>query len=113
MTTRYVHQLPACAHVEIGANLLATHDYLVHLVTDLSNTYGKTSTQAMLADRALSAVDSLRQVMENASSAELPGDRWASSIYRGTDEGMRQDEIQQVMEAHWADNPTCPCTANG
>lgn len=109
MTTRYARQMPACAHVEIGGNLHDTHNYLVHLVVDLSNTYGKTSPQAMAADQALSALDRLRQVMEDASSAELPGDRWAPSIYRPTDEDMRQIEVQRVMEAHWVDNPDCPC----
>ncbi|WP_258401916.1 hypothetical protein [Micromonospora noduli] len=44
----------------------------------------------------------------------MPGDRWSTSIYYGANEDVRQGEIQRVMEAHWANNPNCPCiTDNG
>lgn len=111
MTTRYANQMPACVHVEIGANLQATRDYLIHLVVELGRAYPKSSAPVRAADKALQAVDQLRNVMDNVSAGELPGDRWAPTIYYGANEDVRQVEIQRVMEAHWADNPDCPCIA--
>ncbi|MEV1013858.1 MULTISPECIES: hypothetical protein [unclassified Micromonospora] len=109
MSTRYAHHLPACVHVEIGGNLLQTRDYLMHLASELSDAYPKSFPPVKAVDEALRAVNRLRLAMDNVSSAELPGDRWAPTIYRGADEDMRQADMQRVMEAHWADNPDCPC----
>ncbi|KAB1912367.1 hypothetical protein F8280_33350 [Micromonospora noduli] len=114
MTPRYARELPACAHVEIGANLQAAHEFLVHLAVDLANTYGKSTRQAREANKALQAVDQLRNVLDGVSAGEMPGDRWSTSIYYGANEDVRQGEIQRVMEEHWANNPNCPCiTDNG
>jgi hypothetical protein len=99
--------MPACVHVEIGANLQNTRDYLMHLVTELSHAYPQTSRQVRAAEQALRAVDSLRSVMDNVSAAELPVEGWSTTIYYGANDELRQVEVERVMETHWADNPPC------
>jgi len=109
--TRHLLAMPACAHVEIGRNLQTSRDYLVHLAVDLANTYGKSSRPARAAEKALRAVDELRNVLDDVSAGELPGDRWSTTIYYGGgDEDARSVDLQRVLEAHQADDPNCPCT---
>ncbi|MGY3520206.1 hypothetical protein ACVMYR_28265 [Micromonospora sp. PTRAS2] len=111
MTARYARRMPACAHVDIGSNLLATRDYLMDLISDLSDAYSRSSPEVRAAEQTLRAVDRLRTVLDNSSANELPDDRWAPTIYRGANDDERQADMERVMEAHWADDPTCPCAA--
>ncbi|MEV5819377.1 hypothetical protein AB0L22_09390 [Micromonospora haikouensis] len=107
MTARYARRLPACAHVEIGTNLQNTREYLIHLASELSHVYPKTSPQVRAANQALRAVDQLRNALDNASADELPGDGWAPTIYYGANDDVRQVDLARVMEVHWAGNPSC------
>ncbi len=102
-------RLPACVHVEIGANLQTSRDYLVHLAVDLANTYGKASREARAADKALRAVDELRHTLDDASAGELPGNAWSAAIYYGANAEVRQPDIARVLQVHQADSPNCLC----
>ncbi|WP_319462506.1 hypothetical protein [Micromonospora sp. RTP1Z1] len=109
MASRNPRKLPACRHVEVGAQLQEARDRLVHLVVELSNAYPKSSGQVRAAERALRAVDELRSVLDDVSAGELPGEAWSTSIYYGGNVDVWRQEAERVLAMHQADNPPC-CT---
>lgn len=78
-------------HVDLGAQLQAARDTLVHALTLIGNAYPHTSKATRLAEKASKAVDALRCELDDVSARELPGDRWSPLIYYGARDVARQE----------------------
>jgi hypothetical protein len=103
--------LPICQHIALGGQLQAIRDQLLHASVALGNAYPKGSKAARQAEKALHAVDELRNVLDSASADEHPEDQWTPSVYYGGDTEMRERDMAGILRRHQAGNP--PCCAGG
>lgn len=110
MANRKPNRLPACRHVQIGAQLRETRTLLSGLLVELSRAYPLDSRAVRAVERAQKAVNDLRSVLDGASAGELPGDAWSSSIYYGSDDDVDRAAVERVLAVHRADSPPC-CAA--
>lgn len=70
-------------HAEHGDALKAATDATVMIQVMLSNCYGRTCRERMLAEKANTALLRLRSAMDSLVCAELPADRDACRLYFG------------------------------
>jgi hypothetical protein len=70
--TRRRSPLTLDAHRALGNQLSIARNDLLHMIVDLSNTYGSTAKSSRAADRAVKAIDQLRSDLDNQLAVDHP-----------------------------------------
>jgi hypothetical protein len=76
-------------HVELGARLQEAREAVFDAMVLTSRHYRPTAKVTKAAHAALKAMDHLRNMLDDVSAAELPGDLWSPTIYYGANREVR------------------------
>jgi hypothetical protein len=82
-------------HVELGADLQNARRALLDAAVLTGNRYPKDSPQAKAAQKALAAIEELRNTLDNASAREIPGEDWSPTIYYGSSPEARAEWLAE------------------
>ena len=82
-------------HEKLGQEIKPFKDFMCHVVTELSNRYGKSSRQAKLADAVWQKLGALKSALEDCAFKDHPTKATTDLYYWATEPKWRPEWLSE------------------